>query len=52
MLSRGALRCIVLVCSVGMVAVVCGGATWTAEIGFNVNAKNDIFWCFVFVFFR
>ena len=43
MLSRGALRCIVPVCSVGMVAVVCGGVTWTARIGFSGNAKNVIF---------
>ena len=52
MLSRGALRCIVPVCSVGMVAVVCGGVTWTAGIGFSENAKNVISGCFVFAFFR
>ena len=42
MLSRGAMRCIVPVCSVGMVAVVCGAVTWTAGNGFSENAKNDI----------
>ena len=39
MLSRGPLRCVVPACSVGMVAVVCGGVTWTAGIGFSENAK-------------
>ena len=43
MLSRGALRCIVPACGVGMVAVVCGGVTWTAGIGSSENARNDIF---------
>ena len=52
MLSRGALRCIVHVCSVGMVAVVYGDVTWTAGISFSENAKNVIFRCFVFAFFR
>ena len=50
MLSRGASRCIVPVCSVGMVAAVCGGVPWTAGIGFSGNAKNDISRCFVFAF--
>ena len=39
MLSREALGYIVPVCSVGMVAVVCGVVTWTAGIGFRENAK-------------
>ena len=52
MLSRGSLKCFVPVCSVGMVAVVCGCVTWTAGIGFSENAKNVIFRCFVFAFFR
>ena len=52
MLSRGALRGLVPVCSVGMAAVVCGGVTWTAGIGFSANAKNDIFRCFMFTFFK
>ena len=43
MLSRGALRCVVPACSVGMAAVVCGGVTWTAGVGFSGNAKNVIF---------
>ena len=43
MLSRGALRCIVPVRSVGVVAVVCGCVTWTAGVGFSENAKNAIF---------
>ena len=30
------------VCSVGMAAVVCGGVTWNAGIGFSENAKNVI----------
>ena len=42
MLSQGALRCFVPACSVGMVAVVCRGVTWTAGNGFSENAKNDI----------
>ena len=52
MLSRDASRCIVPVCSVGMVAVVCGGVTWTAGIGLSANANNDTSRCFVFAFFR
>ena len=51
MLSRGALRCVVPVCSVGMVAVVCGAVTWTAEIGFSENAKMS-FPVFCVAFFR
>ena len=39
MLSRGALRCVVPACSVGMVAVVCGAVTWTAGNVFGENAK-------------
>ena len=42
MLSRDALRCIVPVCSVGMVAVVCGAVIWTAGNGFSENAKMSI----------
>ena len=52
MLSRGALRCVVPACSVGMVAVVCGAVTWTAGNGFSENAKNANSGCFVFAFFR
>ena len=52
MLSRGTLRCVVPACGVGMVAVACGGVTWTAGIGFSDNAKTVIFRCFVFAFFR
>ena len=50
MLSRGALRCVVPACSVGMVAVVCGGVTWTAGNGFSENAKNVISGCFLLAF--
>ena len=39
MLSRGALRCSVPVCSVGIVAEVYGGVIWTAGNGFRENAK-------------
>ena len=52
MLFRGALRCVVPACSVGMVAVVCGGVNWTAGNGFSENAKNVIFRCFLFAFFN
>jgi len=52
MLYRGALRCVVPACSVGMVAVVCGGVSWIAGIGFSENAKNVIFRCFLFAFFN
>ena len=52
MLSRGALRCVVPACSVGMVAVLCGGVTWTAGNGFSENAKNVIFRRFLFAFFN
>ena len=52
MLFRGALRCVVPACSVGMVAVVCGAVTWTAGNGFSENAKNANSGCFVFAFFR
>ena len=52
MLSRGALRCIVPTCGVGMVAVVCGAVTWTAGNAFSENAKNANSRCFVFAFFR
>ena len=39
MLFRGALRCVVPACSVGMVAVVCGAVTCTAGNDFSANAK-------------
>ena len=52
MLPRDALRYIVPVCSVGMVAVVCGGVTWTAGLGFSENTKNFLFRCFVFAFYK
>ena len=51
MLSRGALRCVVPACSVGMVAEMCGGATWTARNGFNGNAEDVISGYFVLAFF-
>ena len=50
-LSRGALRCIVPACGVGMFIVVCGGVTWSAGIAFCENVKNVIFRYFVFAFF-
>ena len=40
------------VCSVGMVAVVYGGVTWTVGNGYSENADNAIFRCFVFAFSR
>ena len=52
MLFRGALRCVVPACSVEMVAVVCGGVTWTAGNVFGENAKNVISGCFLFAFFN
>ena len=50
MVSRGPLRRVVPACSVGMVAVVCGGVTWTAGNSFSENAKNVISGCFLFAF--